>query len=161
MAFRLPSTGSLIRKSKFGSVSSTRGVTGLKGGQVFGNFQVLGVPEAIRKFQLVGSVAGRESGLIAFRGAKRVEAEAKQNVHSSTNTYAEDYEYTDALRDSIKATKFGPYDWEVASYVKYAAYEELGTSKNPAHPFLRPALYAEVPKAQAELHILARTLESL
>jgi phage gpG-like protein len=52
---------------------------------------------------------------------------------------------TGRLRNSITwrlgEDEHGPYA-EVGSAVEYAAYVELGTSRAPAYPFLRPALEA-------------------
>lgn len=47
---------------------------------------------------------------------------------------------TGALRNSIKAKQLGELTWEVAPHVDYAWYQEFGTSKMPAHPYLIPAV---------------------
>lgn len=150
--------GLKVRNTSIGSVKATR--FGMGGG--YGTtFQVLGIPEAIAKLQLAGSIAGREGGLIAYQAAHRVEAEAKETVHSSSNQYDPEYDYTDQLRDSIQVSKIGLYSYAITASSDHAMYEEFGTSHSPAHPFLQPALYGRVGEAQAALVGLAAQLEAL
>lgn len=66
---------------------------------------------------------------------------------------------TGTLRRSIQAEE-GPGEREVTigTNVEYAIYQEYGTSRMPAHPFLRPALESEAPEVGK---VLAAALEQL
>lgn len=48
---------------------------------------------------------------------------------------------TGRLRANIHAERTGEGTVRVTADAPYAGYVELGTSKQSAHPFLRPALY--------------------
>lgn len=50
---------------------------------------------------------------------------------------------TGALRASILAEPVKQFVWKVAPHVEYAIYQEFGTSRMPAHPFMIPAMMAE------------------
>lgn len=50
---------------------------------------------------------------------------------------------TGALKNSIAAKQTGELSWEVAPHVLYAWYQEFGTSKMPAHPYLIPAVESQ------------------
>ena len=47
---------------------------------------------------------------------------------------------TGALRASIEAEQIEPLSWQVHDGVEYGVYQELGTHKMAAHPFLLPAV---------------------
>lgn len=47
---------------------------------------------------------------------------------------------TGALRDSLEAVKVTQKTWWVQDGVEYGVYQELGTSKMGAQPFLTPAV---------------------
>ena len=47
---------------------------------------------------------------------------------------------TGKLRDSITYNKTGEYEYQIGSDVEYAIFQELGTVKLSAQPFLRPSL---------------------
>lgn len=58
---------------------------------------------------------------------------------------------TGELRDSIQISYGKSSDGiyaDIGSDVFYAGYQELGTSRNPPHPFLRPALAAALAEIQ-------------
>ena len=161
--------------SRRSSLGSARGAFGKSGGGLSARVTVIGVPQAIAKLRLVGSVAGRGAGLIVRNSAFGVRDTARATVHSSGNPYSGDYAYTDNLRDGIQVSGKGGRAGGLGVYTQivtassraggsdreYAHFEEEGTSVAPAHPYLRPALNAQVPKAAAELNVLARTLERL
>lgn len=46
---------------------------------------------------------------------------------------------TGALRSSIAAKPVATYTWEVAPHKDYAIFQEFGTYKMAAHPYMRPA----------------------
>lgn len=137
----------------------TRRTFGTSGAGAFGTVQVLGVPAAIAKFKLVGSVAGRETGLIVYRSAFETAALARSTVHVVSGH----------LQRGIQAVKLGTYSWAVsASSVdggadkEYAAYEEFGWSGLPGgHPYLRPAFAVQQGAVRVKLELLARRLEAL
>lgn len=136
--------------------------------------KIVGVPQAIAKLRLLGSVAARDTGLIVFRAAQRTKTRAQEIVHSSGNPYSTDYAYTNALRDGIKlaaggrAGGLGSYTQMVTASStdggadrEYAAFEEFGTYKAPAHPYLQPAAAEQGAVMAAELRALAYRLERL
>lgn len=164
--------------ASLGKFTSGIGVSGLKRGRQTGRVQILGVPEAIRKLHLVGAVAGRDVGLIVRTSAFQVRDRAREIVHSPSNPYGdrkEDYDYTGNLRDGIEVSGVGGRAGGLGAYTQsvsassraggsdreYAAYEELGTSRNPAHPYLRPAMAAQPAKTAVMLKALAMRLQRL
>lgn len=64
---------------------------------------------------------------------------------------------TGALRNSIQGTATGELSGQVAVGVEYGAVVELGTSTQPAQPFLGPAAEAVRPGFEAAV---AKVLES-
>jgi HK97 gp10 family phage protein len=46
---------------------------------------------------------------------------------------------TGALKNSIHAYSAGKLRWEVSDGVEYGIYQEFGTSRHRAQPFMRPA----------------------
>jgi hypothetical protein len=141
-------------------------------GGISTNVKVIGVPNAIRKLKLVGSVAGRDTGYIIYTTALGIQELAQDIVHSPSHPGpagpGEGH-----LQKGIRAIKVGKYDWIVtASSVEggaddeYAGYEEFGaTTKGGApyggHPYMRPAAAAALPNARLKLAALARKLERL
>lgn len=71
------------------------------------------------------------SGAAVQRVALEVMKDAKQFAPVDTGN----------LRRSITATGDGT-DWQVGTNVEYAVYQEFGTSRMRAQPFLGPALNA-------------------
>lgn len=148
------------------------GFSASKLGAVRGGVRVLGVRNAIRKFHLVGSVAGRDTGYIVYSTALAIQKMAQEIVHSPSHPGpagpGEGH-----LQRGIRATKVGFYDWIVtASSVdggadkEYAGYEEFGAHTEAGasyggHPFLRPAFAANMPRAKIKMVALARRLERL
>lgn len=83
-------------------------------------------------------------GAALKRWARAVQSAAQRYAPVDTGT----------LRDSINI-EYGKNEddiWaDIGTDVFYAGYQELGTSRNPPHPFLRPALV----EAMAELDVVA------
>lgn len=75
------------------------------------------------------------------RGLKPRIAAAVQATASDIETYAKVLApvSTGALRDSITAQSDGDLSAVVGSDLDYAVYQEYGTSRMPAQPFLTPA----------------------
>lgn len=67
---------------------------------------------------------------IVGRHAKIVEVKAKLAAPHDTG----------ALRNSILARQVGEVSWEIGVGVSYGIFQEFGTSRMPAHPFLIPAV---------------------
>lgn len=53
---------------------------------------------------------------------------------------------TGALRDSIHSEMTGPLEATVSDGVEYGIYQEFGTSRTPAQPWLGPAAQATAPE---------------
>ena len=56
---------------------------------------------------------------------------------------------TGALKNSIHTTKIDELEYRVGDAVEYGIYQELGTHKMAAHPFLIPALRKAVQQIYA------------
>lgn len=74
-----------------------------------------------------------------------IENGAKQRVRVKTGT----------LRRSIHTTKTGEMSLEVGPSVEYGLYQEFGTRRMAAHPYLIPAAEAESP------HFITRVKKAL
>lgn len=61
---------------------------------------------------------------------------------------------TGNLKGSGSAAKVGPATWRVGFAADYAAFQEFGTSRMAAQPFLVPAWHAGRPKLIAALRSL-------
>lgn len=121
------------------------------------DISVVGVREAIAKLGRVSQLVYMRTGNVVYNTAQMAEKLAKEYVHSRENPWSDDYAYTNFLKDSIDIEKNGPYDWAVYAGAEYAEFEEY----SPGHEFLRPAAYAALPWAQAQLHVLAREIEMI
>lgn len=62
---------------------------------------------------------------------------------------------TGAMRNSIQGQMTGNTSGEVGVGVEYAVYQEYGTAKMPAHPFMTPAAEAVRPGFEAAAAKLA------
>ena len=175
MAFKLSPAVSRGRNISFGRLTSASFARGARTGAVI---QIHGVPEAIRKMGLVGAVAGRELGLVVRRSAFDVRDTARELVHSPSNPWegrSDDYELTGHLQRGIEVSSQGGRAGALGTYTQsvsassraggsdreYAAFEELGTSQNPAHPYLRPAVSPQTKKTILMLKGVASTLKRL
>lgn len=70
------------------------------------------------------------SAKIVAQAALKVEAQAKVNAPVDTG----------ALKNSLNSEQMNPLLWRVQDGVTYGIYQELGTYKMAAQPFLIPAV---------------------
>lgn len=70
------------------------------------------------------------SAKIVAQATFKVEAQAKVNAPVDTG----------ALRNSLNSQQMNPVLWRVQDGVKYGIFQELGTYKMAAQPFLIPAV---------------------
>jgi HK97 gp10 family phage protein len=85
----------------------------------------------------------KESAGIVKKAALRVEALAKRDAPRDMKRPPKDLtqKVTGNLRNSIQAEQHtSPLDWWVHDGVEYGIYQEMGTSRMPARPFLGPAV---------------------
>lgn len=75
------------------------------------------------------------------KAAHDIEAHAKANAPVDTGL----------LRNSIGAHREGPAAWVVESPVDYSVYQEYGTSRMTAHPYMTPAVELVRPQLVAAL----------
>lgn len=61
---------------------------------------------------------------------------------------------TGLLRNSITAIEITPDHWRVTSPVSYSVYQEYGTSRMAAQPYMTPALEAVRPVLESALRRL-------
>lgn len=87
--------------------------------------------------------------------AKAAAAVAKAAHDIEAGAKAEAPIDTGALRNSIQANPEGALAWVIAVGIEYGIYQEFGTSKMPAHPFLIPAFTRVAPTLIASLSELA------
>jgi HK97 gp10 family phage protein len=71
-----------------------------------------------------------KAGKIVARTAFLVEGKAKMLAPVDTG----------ALRNSIHAAQSGELTWTVSDGVAYGVFQEFGTSRMAAHPFMTPAI---------------------
>lgn len=81
--------------------------------------------------QIIAGMRPRAEKIVA-KAALDIQAGAQQRAPVDTGT----------LRASIRASKVGPCHWQVVVGVDYGVYQEYGTVRNAAHPFMRPAVAA-------------------
>lgn len=93
-----------------------------------------------RFLSLAGSGASLVGRAIA-KAARDIEAQAKARAPVDTGL----------LKNSIEASQERPYAWRVDSPVEYSVYQEFGTSKMPAHPYMVPAADSVRPSLMAAL----------
>ena len=72
----------------------------------------------------------QEAGVIVRGAAFSVEGEAKVKAPVDTG----------ALKNSLNASEVSDLQWRVSDGVEYGIYQELGTSKMGAQPFMVPAV---------------------
>jgi len=108
-------------------------------------FKMEGVPEMVKMLRLMGETLNGESKSAfddRIREAMLVPAEMMADEARNMAPVV-----TGALRASILAsklkTKVGAMVW--TNGVRYAAWVEFGTSKQQAHPYMRPAINAMRP----------------
>lgn len=80
-------------------------------------------------FARLAAQALAKAGQIVRKTAFDIEGQAKADAPVDTG----------ALRNSIQAEAEEALTWAVAVGVEYGIYQELGTYKMPAHPYLIPA----------------------
>lgn len=92
----------------------------------------------------VSAQARQNAGRAIAKAARDIEAHAKTLVAVDTGL----------LKNSIQARQVAPFNWAVESPVDYSVYQEFGTSRTPAHPYMLPALEFVRPKLIAALKSL-------
>lgn len=68
---------------------------------------------------------------------------------------------TGELRRSIKVTRARSrkvISVEITAESDHAVFQEYGTTRNPARPFMRPALHAEIPAFMEDLNEVLRDI---
>lgn len=101
------------------------------------SLKVLGQKDIVRRLNLMpDATAGKALSKAAMAGAKVIVSAAKARAPVRTHKLQESItaEVTEKSRDHVEAT-IGP-----GKEGFYGMFIELGTSKMPARPFLRPAL---------------------
>ena len=97
-----------------------------------------------KKLDEILAKAPERASLLVARGALAVRGRAASLAPVDTG----------ALRASIAEREVGQFKWQVYAGVEYAIYQEFGTYKMAAHPFLGPAVEAtrkEYNKSWSEL----------
>lgn len=77
-----------------------------------------------------------------IRRAPGATNEAVGKIAAQAAGHAKDFAPYDtgALQNSIEAENISPGLWEVHDGVEYGIYQEFGTHKMAAHPFIAPAI---------------------
>jgi HK97 gp10 family phage protein len=91
--------------------------------------------------EIAAAMAGKAAEAVAVT-AHEIEAEAKGLAPVGE---------TGNLRASIQASPEDALTWVIAVGVAYGIYQEFGTYKMPAHPFMLPAFTRAAPRLIAEL----------
>lgn len=108
------------------------------------NIEFEGADQLIRKFNNQPAAIQREASGIIMNSALQVEKRASDNAPVDTGY----------LRQHITANKTGEMSAEVVASADYAIYQEYGTRKMSAHPFMRPAMDQEGPLFMRKLQNL-------
>lgn len=82
---------------------------------------------------------------LAAKAALDIEAHAKALAPVDTGL----------LRNSISAVQLSPFHWLVSSPVHYSAFQEYGTSRMAAQPYMTPAVEAIRPIIESEARRIA------
>lgn len=98
----------------------------------------LGVSARVR-LPIVSAQVKSNVGALLQKAALDIEAHAKARAPVDTGF----------LRSSIKMEPVEPLHYRVVAYANYAIYQEFGTTRMPAQPFMRPAL--ELVRAELDL----------
>lgn len=78
---------------------------------------------------IIRNMPNRASEIVRT-AAHEVESRSKQRAPVDTG----------ALKNSLQAEEMDAYLWQVHDGVEYGIYQEFGTSRMAAHPFLVPAV---------------------
>lgn len=93
----------------------------------------------------IAAHAKSRAGKAVAKAARDIEAGAKQRAPVDTGN----------LRNSILAVQVRSFNWRVDANAYYSIYQEFGTSKMAAHPFLIPAAEAVTPSFVAAMSQIA------
>ena len=94
-----------------------------------------GLDDLLKRIEAQPAKVKSEAGDIIQNTALRVEKRAKENAPEDTGY----------LKQHITAEKTGELSADVTSLAEYSIYNEFGTRKMAAHPYMRPALNQEQP----------------
>ncbi|MBU7455844.1 HK97-gp10 family putative phage morphogenesis protein [Leuconostoc fallax] len=94
-----------------------------------------GADKLISKFQSQPAKVQREAGNIILNTAQRVQTRAIKGAPVDTGY----------LKQHVQAKKSGNLSADVVSMAEYSIYQEFGTRKMAAHPYMRPAMKQESP----------------
>ncbi|KAA8455243.1 HK97-gp10 family putative phage morphogenesis protein [Weissella paramesenteroides] len=94
-----------------------------------------GLDKLISSIEAQPAKVKAEAGEIIQNTALRVEKRAKNSAPVDTGY----------LKQHITAEKTGELSADVTSLAEYSIYNEFGTRKMAAHPYMRPALNQEQP----------------
>ena len=100
------------------------------------NFKMHGATQAAKKFKKIQTDFEHKLGVATKAAAKKVESDAKTLAPYKTGTLRRSITTSDPIKSG------GDVYCKVGTDVEYAPYQEYGTSRIPAHPYLHPALDA-------------------
>ena len=97
------------------------------------------------RFPVIAAAAIAKAAAATAKAAHDIEAQAVARAPVDTGH----------LKNTIAASG-GGLSWRVDSPAEYSVYQEMGTSKMAAHPYMIPALEAVRPSYIAAMRTLAR-----
>ena len=100
------------------------------------NFKMHGTGAAVKRLKKIQSDFDHKLGAATKAAAKKVEADAKTLAPYKTGTLRRSITTSDPIKSG------GDVYCKVGTDVEYGPYQEYGTSRIPAHPYLHPALDA-------------------
>ena len=92
----------------------------------------------------VGAVVRQQAGKAIAKAALDISTQAKVRAPVDTGL----------LKNSITAEQVAPFAWVVESPVHYSIYQEYGTSRMPAQPYMTPAVEFVKPSFEAAMRRL-------
>lgn len=103
-----------------------------------------GLDDLLKRIEAQPAKVKSEAGDIIQNTALRVEKRAKASAPEDTGY----------LKQHITAEKTGELTADVTSLAEYSIYNEFGTRKMAAHPYMRPAMNQEQPFIYQKLNNL-------
>jgi len=114
-----------------------------------------GQEELIRRMKAIVTIVRREVGRVNHEVAQRGADRARLLVPTRTGALLESIE----VRGGGMTWRFGSFTYE--GRAKVPVWVEYGTSRTPAHPFMRPAQEGARAALPRETHQIARELPFL
>jgi HK97 gp10 family phage protein len=113
------------------------------------SIEVVGLQKALDNLEKFGEEFEAELEQALSDAAFAIEGKAKEFCPVDTGR----------LRNSIHAVKDGHLEYHIQDGTNYGVFQEFGTSKMPAQPFLMPAVDIVIPQLEAKIDAAIKQAE--